>query len=347
MTPPHEPVVDLYSRNGFQGPTSAIVRASYSPVYTRVEGKYRPQRLRTWSLVGESAERAGALPVTVLRSPTVRLDLWQLNADTPFSLRDVRNDQLFYVETGRARLETDFGVLDLEPLDMVIVSRAVSYRLSNVESLRLIVLASAEPLQVDPENGAVLNPVQHVDTPRPYGPDDARTGEHELIVRHGDEMTSYFYDYDPLVVLQTAGAPAVLRFNLRNVSPILVEGPDAAPPARLISTQSTETLVFYLGARKNERPPVHHNADYDEIGVYCAGPAAFGHMEVPGTVVWVPKGVIHQGPEENVPEGYVAWLFETRANLELTPAGEAIADLMETSLFGLHPSSVPSGVATA
>ena len=331
------PIVDLYTRNGFQGPASLLVRSSYSPGYTRVEGAYRPQRLRTWSLAGADNGDTRTLPITVLRSPTVRLDLWQLETQTPFALRDVRHDQLLFVEKGRARLETDFGVLDLEPMDMVIVPRAVSYRLSDVESLQMIILVTPEPLKVDPENAAVLDPVQHVTTPRPYRPNEDRSGEQELIVRHGDEVTSYFYDYDPLQVLDTAGAPVVHRFNLRNVSPIAVED-RVAPPARLVSGPTTETLVFYLGARQNGRPPVHHNADYDEIGVYCAGPGAFGHMEVPGTIVWVPKGVIHQGPEENVPEGYIAWLFETRAHLELTPAGAAISDLIETSLFGLHPS---------
>ena len=333
------PNVDLYSRNGFQGPTSVMVRSSYSPGYSRVKGTYRPQRLRTWSLPDHDGDASRELPVAVLRSPTVRVDLWRRETDTPFALRDVHHDQLMFVEKGRARLETDFGVLDLEPLDMVIVSRSVSYRLSNVEALQMIIVVTPEPLLINPDNAAVLDPVQFVNTPRQYAPEEIRSGEQELIVRHGDETTSYFFDYDPLAVLDTAGAPTVQRFNLKNVSPILVEGKLAAPPARLISGQASETLFFYLGARRNERPPVHHNADYDEIGVYCCGPGEFGHMVVPGTMVWVPKGVIHQGPEENVPEGYVAWLFETRAHLELTPAGAAIADLIETSLFGMHPSA--------
>ena len=339
MTDPNGiPNVDLYSRNGFQGPTSLMVRSSYSPGYSRVKGTYRPQRLRTWSLPDHDGDASRELPITVLRSPTVRVDLWRRETDTPFALRDVHHDQLMFVEKGRARLETDFGVLDLEPMDMVIVSRAVSYRLSKVEALQMIIVVTPEPLRIDPDNAAVLDPVQYVNTPRQYVPEEVRSGEQELIVRHGDETTSYFFDYDPLAVLDTAGAPTVQRFNLKNVSPTLVEGKLAAPPARLISGQATETLVFYLGARRNERPPVHHNADYDEVGVYCCGPGDFGHMVEPGTMVWVPKGVIHQGPEENVPEGYIAWLFETRAHLELTPAGAAIADLIETSLFGMHPS---------
>lgn len=336
--PENQPSIDLYTRNGFAGPAATMVKMSYSPTYTRVQGTYRPQRLCVWNVDDSITDAPRGLPVPLLRSSTVRLDLWHRKTDTPYALRDVFNDQLIFVEGGHGRLETDFGVLDLEPLDIVVVPRAVSYRLSAVDSLRMLIVVTPEILHLDPENAAVLNPVVHVDLPRAYDPSWVRTGEQELVIRHGDETTSYFYDYDPLPVLHTAGTPVVQRFNLRNVKPIVVEGGDASPPARLIAGADKETLAFYLGARTTQRPPIHHNADYDEVGIYSIGPGAFGHMRIPGTIVWVPKGVIHQGPDENVPEGYVAWLVETRANLELTPQGAKIAELAETSLFGVHPS---------
>ncbi|TMS51169.1 homogentisate 1,2-dioxygenase [Mycobacterium sp. DBP42] len=334
MTEHGELNVDLYTRNGFAGPLSTMVRPTYSPGYTRVEGTYRPQRLHTWTL--EAADDPRAIPVTVLDSDTVKFELWHRNLDTAFAMRDVRNDQLFFVTHGNARLETDFGVLELSPLDMVVVPRAVSYRLSQVDSLRMMVLTTVEQMNIDADMATVLD--REVELPRAFDAGEIRSGEQELVVRHGAETTSYYFDYDPLAVLKTEGAPVVQRFSLEGITPPPSEGPMAAPPARLVYGASQETLVFYLGARETVRPPVHHNADYDEVGIYACGPGVFGHMTHPGTVVWVPKGLIHQGPAENVPEGYVAWLFETRANLERTPAGAEFAALMETSLFGIHPS---------
>lgn len=336
MSVPSDVNVDLYTRNGFGGPITTMVRPTYSPGYTRVEGEYRPQRLHTWTL--ESAQDPRSLPVTILKSATTRFELWHRNTDTAFGLRDVRHDQLFFVSHGEARLETDFGVLDLVPLDMVVVPRAVTYRLAEVRSLRMMIVATSERLQIDTSNRVVLDPDQDIQVPRPYEAPQMRSGEQEVVVRHGDGVTSYFYDYDPLPVLGVDGAPVVQRFNLGNVTPPDSEGPMAAPPARLVFGDNEETLFFYLGARETVRPPIHHNADYDEIGVYACGPGHFGHMTDPGTVVWVPKGVIHQGPEENVPEGYLAWLFETRAHLELTTAGAQMAKLLETELFGIHAS---------
>ena len=331
----NQPQPDLYTRNGFAGPATGMVRGTYSPEFTRVEGDYRPQRFETWH--AEPAVGPRALPSTILDGGRVRLDLWHREVDTPFAVRDVHHDQLLYVLEGSARLETDFGVLDIEPLDMVLLPKAVTFRLTDVRSLRLIILVNAEPLRIEPENAAVLNPFLHVGTPRPYEDPLGRPGEHEVLIRHGRACTSYFYDYDPLAIVTTVGAPVVQRFNLANVSPLGVKG-GGAPPARLLSDPATETMIYYLGSRESGQPPVHHNADYDEIGIYCCGPASFGAMTTPGTLVWVPKGIIHRGPEENVPEGYVAWLFETRANLELTEAGRGIAELTETTMFGVHPS---------
>lgn len=158
------------------------------------------------------------------------------------------------------------------------------------------------------------------------------------MIRHGEDTTTYFYDHDPLPIVEVSGASVVQRFNLGNVTPLSAEV-TGGPPARLMDDPTTETMIYYLGARDSGRPPIHHNADYDEIGVYAKGPSEFGALTTPGTAVWVPKGVIHQGPEENVPDGYVAWLFETRANLELTEAGRRIAVLAETNQFAAHPTA--------
>jgi homogentisate 1,2-dioxygenase len=41
---------------------------------------------------------------------------------------------------------------------------------------------------------------------------------------------------------------------------------------------------------------------------------------------------------EAVPEGYQAWLLETRATLKLTPEALMASELMETGRYGPHPT---------
>ena len=62
-------------------------------------------------------------------------------------------------------------------------------------------------------------------------------------------------------------------------------------------------------------------------------------VSVPGMLTHVPKGFPHQGPTENVVQGYRAVLLETRARLTPTPAGAEIGCLIETGQFGVHPSA--------
>ena len=84
---------------------------------------------------------------------------------------------------------------------------------------------------------------------------------------------------------------------------------------------------------------VHNNADYDELMFYFEGPGAFGKVTEPATLSWIPKGVTHWGGDENVPQGYQAWLIESRGTMRLTEAGLAVSQPMKTGEFGLHNGS--------
>jgi homogentisate 1,2-dioxygenase len=314
------------------------VRRQYSPEYRRAEGSYVPRRLETNLLDPQSFADPRSLPVTLLEGNYVRLSAWWRLTPTPFCLRNVREDELHFVLSGTARLETDFGVLDLRPGDFVLLPRAVTYRMAQVNELRELIVATDSRLQVEPDSvPVVLNVDLHLDAPAPFAEPEPGRGEYELLIRHGDETTSYFYDRDPLPVAAVVGQPVVRRFNLEHVQGIGAAG-GSLPPSRLINDETTRTLLYYLGARPGGRAPVHHNADYDEIIVFAKGPGNYGAIATPGTVTWTPKGVIHHGPEEDVPEGYVAWLLETRDTLRATPAALRVSRLMETSQWGVHPA---------
>ena len=73
--------------------------------------------------------------------------------------------------------------------------------------------------------------------------------------------------------------------------------------------------------------------------IYFAGPGVWGRVRDPGTLTWVPKGIAHHGPSEDMPEGYLACMLESRSTLRLTPEGHKVAELMELDMYGPHPSS--------
>jgi homogentisate 1,2-dioxygenase len=309
-----------------------------------VRGTYAPHRLDVHDLSEAAFTDNRSLPVAILTGEGVSVEVSRRSERSTVAFRNVLADELHYVLEGSGRLETDFGVLDVRAGDMVLLPRSVTYRYGEIASpLREVVIVTASELTVDPENApGVLNVDLHVDAPVP-DPRMGPPGEYEVIIRHGQEFTSYFYDYDPVPCLAAVGAPIVRRFNMENVHGLGVDKGGLMPP-RLINDASTRTLIFNLGNRRSDRPPVHHNADYDEVIFYVAGPAHYGAVDKPGTITWTPKGVIHQGPEEDVPEGYQAFLLETRAALSLTPAGREISAVMETAQFDFFRPKAPQTV---
>jgi homogentisate 1,2-dioxygenase len=167
----------------------------------------------------------------------------------------------------------------------------------------------------------------------------ANGGETTLLIKTLDGVTRYLKPHDPLAaVAQVAGTSPVWAVNLAKISPMTYV-PQGGPPGHFALSRNKEVLLYTLSARPGGRPPIHDNADYDEIIFYVRGPGAWGKVDQPGTMTWVPKGVSHHGPPENVPEGYLAWMLETADTLRLMPAGLAAAELMETGFYGRHPSA--------
>ena len=321
-----------YTREGFTGARSNIARTGYSPAYSRIEGNYAPRR---FDIAGLFPAAGRPMPIAILRGAGITLEASRYEAAMGFAMRNVAADELHYIVSGRARLETDFGALDIGNGDFVLLPRAVAWRYVEIgEPVMALIAACEGALAIDPDPRAVLNVARDVDEPVPF--EDGAPGEYEVVVRHPGGTTSYFHGFDPLGGQVGHGTPQVRRFKIGSArGPGIASG--GIPPGRLIDDATGQCLFYHLGSRRSDRPPIHCNADYDEIIVYAGGPGAYGGMTVPGTVAWTPKGIAHHGAEEDVAEPYQAWLLETRGNLSMTDAGRSVARLMETGEYGIHP----------
>ncbi|MDZ4781343.1 MAG: homogentisate 1,2-dioxygenase [Planctomycetia bacterium] len=336
---PPTPNIDLYSRNGFLGPFATIVKANYGPDYQRVVGTYAPYLLNT-SRVSSAKADGRELPQALLVGQGVSVEIFNASTPAAFALRNVLCDEVLYVLRGSGSLDTDLGVLAITEGDFVMIPRALSYRVAQVQSpLSIILIATRSTLKLEPEGfPGVLNTDIDVHVPQPYSDPVGPPGEYEVVIRHGENMTSYFYERDPLRCIATVGPPQIRRFSIDKMQAWGIETGGIMPP-RIINDPTSNTLFFYIGTRRSDRPPIHHNADYDEIIVYAKGPHSYGALDEPGLITWVPQGIVHHGPEEDTPTPYKAWLMESRSPLTLTLAGRQIAKLMETSLFGTHSTA--------
>jgi homogentisate 1,2-dioxygenase len=328
-----------WTREGFTGNHATLLRPYATPKYTAVEGLHAPHRLEVAALTPPDREDAAALPLPIMVARSgLRLSVSAREAPMPFVVCNVEADEMHFVQAGVLRFETDHGALTAEPGDFVCLPRAVQYRVRPQRAPTLSVIVEVpEALAFAPACA------EQVEIERPAldgaAPDAGAT---TVLVKAFDGVTRYTRPHDPLaaVALRDGPAPAWKLSFARNLAAC------GGPPNPFLLDRLRDALFFNLSARPmRRRPPIHHNADFDELIYYVGGPGAYGRVTVPGTLTWVPKGIPHQGPSEDVPAGYVAWLLESRSTLRLTPAGLAAAELMELDGYGRQEA--PHGALAA
>jgi homogentisate 1,2-dioxygenase len=330
----------LWSRDGFLGANAVALRAAYTPAYVTAVGPHAPRRVALGAVPTHDHSDPTALPTPMMTSRAgISLSVSRRTEPTPYTLRNAEADELHFIQSGSCRFDTDFGSIDGKPLDFVCIPRAVSYRVTPLSAdLVTVVVESPSPLKFDtPAPFGMVNFTKSVRRAAIRNDLLPQTGPHVLYIRSEDGVTRFEMAADPLpAIAQVAGVPPVWALNLVDVVPISY-GKSGGPPAQFLSTADTAFMLYTLSARPGGRPPVHHNADYDEIVVYAAGPGAWGKVSEPGTLTWVPKAVTHHGPPEDVPEGYQAWLLEVRPTMRFTPEVLGVTEPMETGLYGAQP----------
>lgn len=338
-----EPAVQLWTRDGFLGALSVVTRSTYAPDYLSVEGAHAPRRSVLEQLTPDDAADPQALPTTVATSRLgVKLLVSGRRAQMPFVVRNVEADEIHFVQYGTVKFETDVGALIAGEGDFVCIPRAIAYRYAPIDgAMRSVIIESPSAVKLaPPAPSGMLNVARDVK----YAEIDeniAPGGPTRLILKTLDgENTVFLMPHDPLSLgVRLSESVPVWKLNLSKIQ-VHTYLPDGGPPSQFLSSGAGDLLLFNLSARMTSRPPIHVNADFDEVICYVRGPGAWGGCSEPGTLTWVPKGVIHHGPSENVPEGYQAWLLETRATLRWTPQAIAASQLMETGNYAPHPSTV-------
>ncbi|MCY1525002.1 hypothetical protein D9M68_599650 [compost metagenome] len=254
----------------------------------------------------------------------------------PYVVRNVEADELHFIQQGQLRFHTDCGVLEAGPGDFVSIPKSIAYRVVPLsEDSCSLIVESPAPFGIDAPVGLIAAGDIHYarieQTETPGG------GPVTLLLKARDGISRFLMPHDPLMaVAQAPGAVPVWKVNLERIQVLTILPNGGSPPAQFLTSKGNDVMLFNLSSRLNTRSPIHLNADYDELVLYFRGPGAWGGVTQPGNVTLVPKGVVHHGPDENVPEGYLAWLLECRATFRLTPEALQVSTLIDTSTFAPH-----------
>ncbi len=238
-------------------------------------------------------------------------------ADRPSPLyRDAVGDECLYVEDGTARLESVFGVLDLNPGDYVIIPTSVIHRIvpTGDTPLRTLVVEATghigPPKRYLSAHGQFLehSPYCERDIRGPNEPLLVDATEVEVIVRHRRGWSTLTYAHHPFDVVGWDGQLYPWAFSIYDFEPIT--GRIHQPPPVHQTFQGPNFVICSFVPRKVDYHPLaipvpynHHNVDSDEVLFYTGGnyEARRGAGIGQGSITLHPAGFTH-GPQPGAVE---------------------------------------------
>ncbi|MGH7816569.1 MAG: homogentisate 1,2-dioxygenase, partial [Candidatus Binatia bacterium] len=300
-----------WSREGFYGDGVNVIRPHHVPDFLHVAGPHAPHRFTIGEIFVPDRSDPEALPVAVFTSRTgAQLSVSGREQPMPFVLSNVEADEVHFIQQGEIGFATAYGNITGVAGDFVFIPRAVPYTVRPLQTPTLTLIVET-PGALRFDRAPEFLPRSETAT---LDSSSSQEGETVLLVKSFDGITRYVKPYNILTaVSMSGGSNPVWKLNLKDIPPN-----EAGHPTQFAASPNKDELLYTLSARRRRRPPIHYNADYDEMILYFAGPGAWGSVRDPGTLTWVPKGVAHHGPTEDVPEGYYAWMLESRSTLRLT-----------------------------
>lgn len=292
-------------RSGFFGPTAHFHHKRPPTSWTRWEGELRPRAYDLMALPpGEiSPWSAPAL----LSNAAVQYRLWRLETPMPALARNADGDDLLFVHAGGGALFCDYGHLELEQGDYVVIPRGTMWRLEPSSPMTLLMIEATNDSYQLPDKGlvgpqAIFDPAM-LDVP---AIDEAflaqQTDEPWTVeIKRLGRISRVHYDYSPLDAIGWHGDLAVSRLNWRHIRPLMSHRYHLPPSAHTTFVAGRFVICSFVprpiesdpGALKV--PFFHNNDDFDEVIFYHAGDFFSRDNIEPGTITWHPSGFTH-GP---------------------------------------------------
>lgn len=333
-----------YAREGFFGRTSHLYRTAPPTGWTNIEGDTRPEAFNTLDLPGlENGDYLqGRVPF--LYNNDVVISMAKVAAPVPYYFRNADGDECIFVHEGSGRLETDFGPLNYERGDYLVIPRCTVYRFVPAEETLLLIVESAAEFMV-PERGmlgehALFDPgVINVPTPVPAAANGHEGHEYLLKIKRLNGITTVTYPFNPINVVGWKGDLTVWQLNIRDIRPVMSERYHLPPSAHTtFKTRGAVICTFLPRSLENGDPgalkvPFYHaNVDFDEVLFYHDGDFFSRAGIGPGMITFHPQG-IHHGPhpkavaasKTKTETNEKAVMIDTRHPLYMTQAAKSIA----------------------
>jgi homogentisate 1,2-dioxygenase len=317
---------ELFGVEGFSGRESLLYHHT-PPTQTHQIDDPSPVRIEAADPEGSAAHRHRLVNTGQLKprgtAISGRIPLFY-NADVTFGVvlpeekmehfyRNGEADEMYFVHTGRGRLETVFGPIEYGPGDYLVIPIGTTYRLQPDDDEQRMLWVEC-PSNIEPprryrnEFGQLLefSPYMERDIrpPAEMAP-HLEEGDFVVEVKTRGRVTAYHYRHHPFDVVGWDGYLWPFAFNIGDFEPIT--GRIHQPPPVHLTFQPRNFVICSFVPRKFDYHPLsipapynHSNINSDEVIYYVAGnfmsrrgvdiasftvhPAGIPHGPHPGTV---------------------------------------------------------------
>jgi homogentisate 1,2-dioxygenase len=338
----------MWTRKGFFGAYANLYKTQSPGEPVRWDPRLGPASLDVAQAHPSDLDDARGQPLPLLTNGDITVSVSRRRETMPFCWRNVDADELYFIHRGRARFESEFGVLDAEPGDFVFLPRNAVYRVvpRSSDTVHLILetqsmLETADRYHREHGETSLGLDLSLIGVPEPGTTSAKDQSEYEVCLKVDGELYSMFYDYDPVgVTAGWAGDPIVFKLSGWDVPAARL--PSTPPTAAIFMSDGSEAVVTVhtpprggLLTTRGGGPPAHTN-DYDELWFLHAPENAAGGPTM-GQLRWDPQGLTQAGARRrNSENGMVGRPpdvpvlnvnVDVRKRLRLTP--EAVALMRE------------------
>nr|WP_042184243.1 homogentisate 1,2-dioxygenase [Kibdelosporangium sp. MJ126-NF4]CEL16173.1 Homogentisate 1,2-dioxygenase [Kibdelosporangium sp. MJ126-NF4]CTQ94098.1 Homogentisate 1,2-dioxygenase (EC 1.13.11.5) [Kibdelosporangium sp. MJ126-NF4] len=307
----------------------------------------KPRHFKSQELKWDSPTEVDAVTGRRLLFGNADVKICFVAATRPSPLyRNAAGDELLYVQTGSAVIETIYGSLAVGDGDYVVIPTSCTYRVVPGDDLRLLVLEATghigPPKRYLSAKGQFLehSPYCERDLRGPTEPLLADGTDVDVFVRHRAGVTKFTYANHPFDVVGWDGSLYPWAFNIRDFEPIT--GRVHQPPPVHQTFEGPNFVVCSFCPRKVDYHPLsvpvpynHANVDSDELMFYVGGnyEARKGSGIGLGSLSLHPSGCTH-GPQPGAVEASLgaekfdetAVMVDTFRPLELGEGAESCED---------------------
>ncbi len=292
-----------HGRKGFFGKSSHLYHLNPPTGWIKFEGKLKPHCLDLNKLEPTDLNDKNGSPICVLGNNDIKLYVSKRSEEMPFYFRNADGDELYFIHKGKGKIETDFGPLNFEKGDYIVIPQSVTYRIIPETKDNFFLITQSKTEFNPPEKGLIGQHALYdngiIETPEPTPIIDNK--EWEIKIKVEDEFSSVFYPHNPIDVIGWKGNLTVWKINMRDIRPIMSHRVHLPPSAHTSFVTRGAVVCSFLPRPLEEEktalkvPFYHRNTDYDEVIFYHDG-IFFSRDDIkPGMLTLHPRG-IHHGP---------------------------------------------------